>query len=213
MRFPLLGAVFMAAALCFPAHGFAETLQDAVQEAITTHPSILAAKEAAGASAENVREQRSAYFPEISASVSGGRLYSDSSTTRGLSVTRGTGYSYMGEGSATLTQRIYDFGETGNKVDAAKARETAAGSVVIGTEEGVALRAIQAFVGLLRAGEMKQKSEKNLASISEYREKIAVQVQEGGSDEAELNRADDFLLLAKNAATEFDGQYQQALAD
>lgn len=191
----------------------ADSVEDAVREAITTHPAIQSAKEAASASHESVREQRSAYYPELSASITGGRIYSDSSTTRGLSVTRGTGYSYLGEGSATLSQRVYDWGEVGNKVDAALAREMAANRAVDGTVDGIALRAAQAYLGVLRAGDLKAKAASHLRHIQEYREKIAVQVQEGGADEAELNRADDFLLLARNAATGFEGEYNQALAN
>lgn len=191
----------------------AETLSDAVMEAIGTHPSVTAAREAKNASHQTVREQRSAYFPEVSASISGGRVYGDNATSRGLSVTRGAGYSGLGEGNASVTQRIYDWGETGNKVDAAKAREEAADSTVVGTQEAIALRASQAYIALLRATHLKKAAEANLATIQDYKDKIGVQVEAGGSDEAELNRANDFLLLAKNANTEFDGQFQQALAD
>lgn len=203
----VLGVSMQAGPVC------AESLYDAVHQAITTHPSIEAAKAAQGATDETVREQRSSYFPEISATITGGRIYADNSTSRGLNVTRGVGYSNLGEGTATLSQRVLDWGETGNKVDAAKARASAASSTVVGTEETVAIRAIQAYVGLLRAGELKDKAKANLESIRAYQEKVAIQVNEGGADEAELNRANDFLLLAENAATGFDGEYQQSLAD
>lgn len=209
----LLGAAFVAGLAGASAPSRAESLVDAVQAAIETHPSVIAAKEAKSANEAGIREQRSAYFPEVSANVTGGRIYGDNATSRGLNVTRGVGYSYLGEGSATLSQRIFDWGETGNKVDAAKARADASFGTLVGTQEAIALRAIQAFIGLLRAGELKQAAAANLKSIEEYQRRIAVQVKEGGADEAELNRANDFLLLAKNAATDFDGQFQQALAD
>jgi len=191
----------------------AESLADAVAAAIGTHPSVTAAREAKNASHETVREQRSAYFPELSASIAGGRVYGDNATSRGLSVTRGAGYSNLGEGNASLTQRIYDWGETGSKVNAAKARELGADSTIIGTQEAIALRAAQSYISLLRATHLKKNAETNLASIQDYKDKIGVQVEAGGSDEAELNRANDFLLLAQNARTEFDGEFQQALAD
>lgn len=191
----------------------AESLYDAVEKAVTTHPSVEAAKAAQGGASETVREQRSAYFPELSANITGGRVYADNSTSRGLNVTRGVGYSYLGEGTASLSQRVIDWGETGNKVDAAKAREAAAGNTLHGTQEAIALKAVQAYVGLLRATELKDKAKANLDVIKDYQKKIQIQVDEGGADEAELNRANDFLLLAENAATDIEGQYQQALAD
>lgn len=209
----LLGAAVVVGAGLPSSAVHAESLSDAVLTAIGTHPSITAARAAKDATHETVREQRSAYFPELSASASGGRVFGDNATSRGLSVTRGSGYSNLGEGNASLTQRVFDWGETGNKVDAAKAREEAADSTVVGTQEAIALRASQAYMSLLRATHLKKASETNLAAIQEYKDKIAVQVEAGGSDEAELNRANDFLLLAQNARTEFDGQFQQAMAD
>ena len=212
-RYLMLGAAAAMGLAMQADSACAESMYEAVQKAVTTHPSIEAAKAAQGATAETVREQRSAYFPELSASITGGRVYADNSTSRGLNVTRGVGYSYLGEGTATLSQRVLDWGETGNKVDAAQARAAAADSTVAGTEETVAIRAIQAYVALLRAGELRDKAKANLKAIREYQEKIAIQVNEGGADEAELNRANDFLLLAENASTGFEGEYQQALAD
>jgi adhesin transport system outer membrane protein len=209
----LCGAAFLAGAWMPLTPVRAESLYDAVQTAITTHPSVTAAEAAKDASHQSVREARSDYFPEIAANITGGRVYGDNSTSRGLSVTRGAGYSGYGEGSASLTQRVYDWGETGNKVDAAKARELAAQSGVTSTQEQIALRAVQSYIALLRATHLKQAAKDNLSNIEDYQKKIAAQVEEGGSDDAELNRANDFLLLAKNAATEFDGQFQQALAD
>lgn len=191
----------------------AETMQDAVTQAIDTHPSVTAARAAYDASSQTVREQRSSYYPELSVSTQAGRIYGDNATSRGLSVTRGAGYSWLWEGNAALTQKIYDWGETGNKVDAALARESAADLTIANQRDAIAMRAAQAFITLLRATDLKIQAADNLLSIKGYQEKIAVQVEEGGADEAELNRANDFLLLAQNAATEFEGQYQQGLAE
>jgi len=191
----------------------AETLEAAVSEAVGSHPAVSAARAAYDASEETVREQRSAYYPDLSVNATAGRLYGDNATSRGLSVTRGAGYSWLWEGNASLTQKIFDWGETGNRVDAALARETAANAGVLGRQDEIALRAVQSYITLMRATDLKARAETNLANIRGYQEKIEVQVQEGGADEAELNRANDFLLLAQNAATEFEGQYQQGLAE
>lgn len=209
----VFGAAFLVGASGFACMSHAETIEDAIATAVTTHPSVTAAKEAQGASEQTVLEQKSGYFPELSANSSFGRVYGDNATSRGLSVTRGAGYSWYGDGTASVTQKVYDWGETGSKVDAAKARRDAAGSMLMGAQEAIALRAAQSYIGLLRASELQGRAAENLSKAQDYQTKIAAQVEAGGSDEAELNRANDFLLLAQNAATEFDGQYQQALAD
>ena len=92
------------------ASGFAcaETLQRSVVAALNHHPSVTAAMANRDAYIEEKKEQFSGYFPAISVGAAGGRIYGDNSTTRGLSVTRGAGYSGYGEGSISLTQMLFD---------------------------------------------------------------------------------------------------------
>ena len=73
---------------------------------MSSHPSLSAAVAGHEAATLEKREKRSALYPTVNLSATGGRIYGDNSTSRGLSVTRGAGYSWLWEGSATLRQNI-----------------------------------------------------------------------------------------------------------
>lgn len=203
--------LFISGMLTLPAH--AETLEEAVARAVADHPAVRSAGAAHKQTIDTVREERSGYFPEASASASVGRVYGDNATSRGLSVTRGAGYSYYGEGSGALTQTIYDWSATSSRVGAAQARENAALNSFEDAQSAVSLRAVQAYIAVVRSTELLAKATENLTAMQDYKTRIEAQVAEGGADEAELGRARDYLLLATNIKTEFDGQYDAAIAD
>src|SRR5688572_23342839 len=93
----------------------AEALSGPVESALAAHPSIEAAQAAKKVAEEKESEERSDYFPTVSANVAGGRMFGDNSTSRGLNVTRGTAYSWLWEGSAQLNQPIFDGMETSHR--------------------------------------------------------------------------------------------------
>lgn len=184
----------------------AETLQDSVLKAVKHHPSVERAKIGSEIAQENVIEQRSGYFPEISANLGGGRLYGDNSTSRGLSVTRGAGYSWLWEGTAALNQKVFDWNVTTDRVASARAQQMAALYGLDDAKQGIAYSAVQAYIELFRAQQLFDEAEANLASMQGYQTKIKNLVAGGGADEAEALRASDFVLLAKNKVTELKGQ-------
>src|ERR1700744_6197172 len=99
LRLPLLASVYAAALITGAAHqACAEPLDQAVASALSQHPSVGAAEANRAALAEDAREKQSDYYPQLSAEAVGGRIYGDNATSRGLSVTRGAGYSGYGEG-------------------------------------------------------------------------------------------------------------------
>jgi adhesin transport system outer membrane protein len=182
------------------AHGAsAETLDDAVSYAIDNHPSISAASAGTGIAKETVHEEMSAYYPTSNANISFGRVFANNTTTRGLAVVRGTGYSWYGEGRASINQKIYDWSETGNRVKAAKARYSSADSVLNERMQSIEFQATQAYVQMLRAQQMKQMADDHLESMLRYKNRIQILVDNGGADESELSRAQDIISLAENA--------------
>src|SRR5262245_58715393 len=101
----------------------ADTLETAVSSALKEHPSVESAQAVIDAADEQEAEEFSGYFPEVSLNGTGGRMYGDNATSRGLSVTRGSGYSYLWEGQAMVRQPIFDGFETRNRVESAEAKK------------------------------------------------------------------------------------------
>ncbi|MBN8520899.1 MAG: TolC family protein [Alphaproteobacteria bacterium] len=190
----------------------AESLKDAIQSALATHPSAESAKAAIEIARETLTENRSDYFPEFNVNLGGGRLYGENSTSRGLVTSRGAAYSWLWEGSTSLTQNIFNGMETKNRVAAASARETAAVLNVADTMETLALRTTQAYLSVARAQD-------NLKSLRSYQDKIAdfekrVQemVTQGAADESESAQARNISLMLKDSEAELEGQLNSALA-
>jgi adhesin transport system outer membrane protein len=192
----LLSAVFLASMV---SNAYAETLDEALAYAVQNHPSIMAARAGRDGVEQSIIEEKSAYYPTVNANLSFGRVYADNTTTRGLTVDRGAGYSWFGEGRGVVNQKIYDWDQTRNRVGAAKARYQSADAFVDERMQTIEFQTTQAYVQMLRAQKIKLAADDHVASMNEYKSRIATLVKNGGADESELSRAQDIISLADNA--------------
>jgi outer membrane protein, adhesin transport system len=191
----------------------AETLQVAVAQALASHPSAEQAQAALEASKAEKAAQVSGYFPTVNLSASGGRIFSDNSTSRGLSVTRGQGYSGFGQGSATLHQTIFDGLQTPAHVAAAKAGVNSAKMDLLNAQDQLAIRTVQTYIGLIRAREGLKMLKGQQQSVSSYLSRIQEMVGKGASDEAELQQARDVQAILSNYTADYEGQVSSLEAD
>lgn len=203
----------LASAAILPFHqSMAETLQETVQQALTAHPSIEAAQANKNILDQDRKEVRSGLFPEVSTSISGGRVFADTSTTRGLTVSRGAAYSWYGEGNASLTQPIFDGFETFNRMDAAQERSQSAEFTMTDVRENLALQAIQAHLSVLQAQATLEKTKSYIQVIDSYLSRINLMVDEGVADQSEVSQAENISLLLQSALSDYKGQLNAALA-
>lgn len=191
----------------------AETLAEAVDAAIMHHPSAEAAQAGIGIAEQRKREEVSGYFPEVSINGSYGRMYGDNSTSRGLVTDRGAAYSYVGEGSLSVRQMIFDGFETPSRVEAAQTRQTEAGSSAADVRESLALRAAQAYVNVLRTRTGISMLYAHRSQVDEYLGRIETMVNEGAADEAELQQAKEIRVILAGIIKEYEGQAKSAEAD
>ena len=212
-RLSLLASVCAAALTGGAAHqAWAEPLDQAVASALSQHPSISAAEATRSALAEDAREKQSDYYPQISAEATGGRIYGDNATSRGLSVTRGAGYSGYGEGSVSLTQNFFNGFQTGDRVHAAAARRDSAGYKIADTREDLALRATLAYLDVLRGQESVDRLQKYGRTLDGYIGRIGKMVKEGGADAALAAQARDIRGQLDNTLASSQGQLRTAIA-
>lgn len=189
-----LGAL-AAVQLTMPHLASAKTLAEAVRSAWNNHPSLTAAQAQQDYSASEIKEEYGAYFPELSLSAYGGRQYGDNATSRGLSVTRGEGYSNLWEGNATLRQGLFDAGGRDSRVDAAKIREDAATATAEDTKDILAHTVALSYMELLRVYQNLALIDKHRAKIDTYIGRIKQAVDNGAADEAEYKQALDMALV------------------
>lgn len=139
-------------------------------------------------------------------------MYGDNATSRGLSVTRGAGYSYTGEGSLTVSQLIFDGMETPNRVDAAAARAESAGADITDIRESLAYRAVQSYIDVVRTQRGLSLITEHSDLVTDYLERIREMVEDGASDETELQQARDISVILQGIKAEYEGQAQAAIA-
>ncbi len=191
----------------------AETMREAVETALASHPAIDVAKARHQGTIEDESEKYSDLFPEIQTNATAGRIFGDNATSRGLTVSRGAAYSWLWEGSASLSQPIFNGFETHNRIDAAQAREKAAEFTLADTRQTIALQAGMAYLNVLRAKEALEKTQSYKGKIADYLSRITVMVDSGAADEAEAAQARNIQAMLENSVAEMEGQVKSALAD
>lgn len=190
----------------------AETLQTAVARAWETHPSLEAARESLNMAEEERKAERSGYYPTLSMTATGGRLYADNSTSRGLTTSRGAGYSYLWEGTATLSQMLFDGFETRNRAASAEARKRAADLTAADTRENLTLTTARAYIDALRVAEALSMLKTHEAKVDDYLSRIKGMVDEGAADESEYQQARDIRVILKGIVADHEAQWRAAVA-
>ena len=209
----MICAAATAIALAMPLPAQAESLNAAIGEALNQHPSIQAALAGRDAAREQGREARSGFYPELNVNAATGRVYGDNSTSRGLSVTRGAGYSWNHEGGITARQMIFDGMETARRTDAAAARLQSANLNIIDIRENLGLRVAQAYIEVLRTRETLALLRDHAVKIADYRRRIDGMVAEGAADESMAVQAHDIQNQLDGTLADVEGQLKRAMAD
>ncbi len=194
-----------------PAH--AQSMQEAMRQAIENHPIAQQSQSAIGMAEEDKASARSGFFPEINFGVTGGRVYQDNATSRGLSVTRGAAYSGYGEGTASLRQMIFDGNSTLNRFRASNSEKKSAEFQLIDTQEQIAFNTALRYVSILQAREVLAKLENHQKEIRDYSARIEDMVNEGAADGAELQQAKRLLSLLDSLRTDYLDQLRREEAN
>lgn len=180
-------------------------------QALASHPAVQSKKAAEDMAAEYLREQKSSHFPVVGATARTGHLDQDDDTTRAL--TGGSASTWLGEGSVTLTQPVFaGFGNV-ERVAAARDRSAAAKFDSGFAGEDVALKAARAHLNLMRTRELLNLATEYQKHIEDRKTSVALMVQEGAADEAELLQADEFLMSVRTARLGYEEGFRQAEAD
>ncbi|MCH8182595.1 MAG: TolC family protein, partial [Proteobacteria bacterium] len=149
---PAIAALTAVLVLGPPGLSWAISLEDAVQLAVRTHPTVLAAKEARRSADAGIREARAGFRPSFDVRVAGGFSDTNNSSTRarrGRTPTSPQGEAFTrGESSMLFVQPLFDGFDTRNRTQAAAARFDAAGSRIADSSESIGLRAVTAYLNV-----------------------------------------------------------------
>ena len=191
----------------------AETLQETIARALSEHPSVASAQVAKDIALQDQAIAESSFFPVVTANIAGGGIYANNSTSRGLSVTRGSASSGIFEADASLIQPLFDFKGAKNRVEAAQIRVTSADYQVADARENLALQAVQAHIGVMQATDTLKRTQSYMEATDNFLERIQFMVDEGVADEVEAAQARNISLMLKTALTDYQGQFETALTN
>lgn len=190
----------------------AESLKDVVQKAMQTNPAIASSSAASQAAKQEAAAEKAGYYPDLSTSITAGRVYQDNATSRGVVTTRGAAYSGYGETSIALRQKIFDGFETQNRVGAADLRAQGMNFKLLDTQEQIILRLAQSYIDIARISIALSFLSEQERQIQDYQQRIEKLVKEGVSDQTELEQSRDVLMIVRGAVVEYEGQLENAKA-
>lgn len=202
----------MTTALVVPPQAFAASLADSVSRALNSHPAVAARTAMAESEWDNMREQKSAYWPVLGINSQFGRTYDNNDTTR--AATGGDGASsWKGQGSVSVTQPLFNGFSTTNRVKAAKERHLSAEYEIKDSADNVALQAARAHLNLMRTKELLDIASAYMKEIEARKENINMMLSEGAAEESELLQADEILMAARTTRLGYEEAFRQAEAD
>ena len=185
----------------------AEPLEELLPEFINNHNLIKAAKSDVEAAKQTAKAAKGGWYPSLSVTVTGGNEQQNkpSGTDDTNMVSR--------EAAFTITQRLWDGGATSSAVRTAVLSEKQAEAVFSTTRSSLLLRALSAYVNVIRAAEGLSyaiRSEENIKKQTELENALVkrgagfstdvlqAKVQLAGA-QARRTRAQGALAVAKNA--------------
>lgn len=148
------------------------SLKEAEELAIRSHPGVNAADLMAAAAKEVTMETRSAFFPNLYASVTGAGAPENSRIAAGA-LNNPIIYSRLATG-VSISQLITDLGRTAHLTDSARLKANARSHAAQATRDEVLLAVDRAYFETLRAGAVLKVAEQTVAA----RQLIADQVSE-----------------------------------
>lgn len=173
----------------------AMTLQEAIDTTINTHPDVLAAGSERNAVAEEIEQARAGYYPSVDLTIGTGWEDSDNPTTRGA----GRGHESMNrdEASLQLRQMLFDGMATKNEVKRQTERTNSRAFTVHGEAENTALRAVNAYLDVLRRQKLVDLARINYEAHEKTHDQIKLRSEHGVGRRSDMDQSQGRLALAK----------------
>ncbi|AXW85542.1 channel protein TolC [Lonsdalea britannica] len=175
---------------------FADTLKDAIENTLNTHPEISAASNSRHSAERNVRAAQGGYLPSISLNAGIGKENLDTPSTRAQN--SNNDILTRRETSINLSQRVFDGFETSNTVAQQKATVNSRAYKTLNTSEARALDAVQAYLDVLQRHEFLRLAEENLSTNQRIYDQIKLRSEQGVGRLADLEQAEARVAQARN---------------
>lgn len=188
-------AVYSICQLSFLNAAYSATISEAVDQTIKTNPDILIDANRRLAVDEAVKQAKGGYYPKVDLNIGYGREWSENTSTRDK-----PGHDDLltrRENGLTLSQLLYDGSATTSEVDRQKSRLSSASRKVMGTSEQIGLKAIEAYLDVLRRDELLKLAIANLDAHDRTYNQIKIRSEGGIGRKADLDQAQSRLSLSQ----------------
>ncbi len=223
----LLGA--MAVLLCAPVPSLAQaisqgevlTLSSAIEIALKTQPTILAARYTVRANEARVGEALSSYYPQVTGSPSYSRIKPASSGASRAVVPVGAGTTSISPispssydlyaASINLNQTVYDFGKTSSQVRISKLNTDASRFDLANTQETVVLNVKQGYYNVLQAQRNRDVAKRSVDQFQQHLDQARGFFEVGTKSKFDVTKAEVDLANARVNLISADDQVKLAI--
>ncbi|MCQ6260172.1 TolC family outer membrane protein [Pseudomonas sp. Q11] len=175
----------------------AQTLPQAMQQALDVHPEIQAGVNSRLAADYQLKAAKGGYLPRVDLAAGYGREGTDSVTTR----SGGTNHwetLNRSESSLRLTQMVFDGFATSSEVGRQQATVNARAYSLLDASERTGLTVAQVYLDVLTRREFVRLAEENLKSHERIFDQIKLRTDRGVGSGADLDQAEARMAQARN---------------
>ena len=205
-----LQAALSIGLLALSGAGMAQSLSDAVNTAITSHPSLMSSEAGVRAATHDVRQAKAGYYPTLDIDAGWGKEKSDikqlqlGGNAQGTLSRRDTG--------VTVRQLVWDGWATRSEVRRRVALLSSVEHGLDNSREAIAFQAAQAYIDVIRARELVSLARDNVSAHVEAVDRASAKRQSGVGNQADVDQATARLALARSTQTAREGALREAVA-
>lgn len=205
-----LRLVLLLAAILASANARAATIEQAVQQALTSNPEVLGAASDVVAAGHDVRQAKAGYYPSLDLRVRYGREHTN---IKQLSTSGDPSRDlWRRESGVSFRQLLWDGNATRSEVQRRVALLNSAEHSLADTQNALAFRAAEAYLDVLRNRELVALAVENTASHEKTLSNVRAKLDSGVGNKADVNQATARVALARSTLTARRGTLLEAAA-
>ncbi|RJT23208.1 TolC family outer membrane protein [Buttiauxella izardii] len=175
----------------------AESLQNTVEQALSTHPEVNASVNSRYSAEQDLRAARGGYLPTLNLDAEAGQKNINDATTRAGGTNKGMNLS-PNDATINLNQNVFDGFATSSEVDRQKATVDSRAFSVLNVSENTAFEVVQAYLDVLQRQEYVRLAEDDLANHERIYDQIRLRTDQGVGRSGDLMQAEARLAQARN---------------
>jgi adhesin transport system outer membrane protein len=175
----------------------AESLQNTVQHALSSHPEVNASVNSRYSAEQDLLAARGGYLPSLNVNAEAGQKNINDATTRAGGSNNGMNLS-PNDATVSLDQNVFDGFATTSEVGRQKATVDSRAFNVLNVSETTALNVVQAYLDVLQRQEYVSLAQDDLANHERIYDQIRLRTDQGVGRSGDLMQAEARLAQARN---------------